>query len=105
MARRRYQRGQLKLRGKKRKVWVARWREDVIRPDGTTERIRKCEVIGTLKEYQTRHLAERALGDRLAEVNSLTYQARPAATFREFALKWQQDVLSQLKPSTRSADR
>ena len=31
-------------------------------------------------------------------------RARPTATFREFATKWQKDVLSQLKPSTRTAD-
>lgn len=39
------------------------------------------------------------------EINSLSYQPRPTATFREFATKWQKDVLSQLKPSTRSADQ
>src|SRR5205085_11752239 len=33
------------------------------------------------------------------------YQPRPTVTFREFSTKWQTDVLSQLKPSTRSADR
>jgi hypothetical protein len=56
MARRRYQRGHLRLRGKREKVWVAMWREDVIAPDGTTQRIRKSEVLGTLKEYKTRQL-------------------------------------------------
>src|SRR5712692_6279032 len=30
MARRRYQRGRVFLRGKKKRVWVGRWREDVI---------------------------------------------------------------------------
>jgi len=38
MARRRYQKGQLFQKGKRRKVWVARWREDVIRPDGSRSR-------------------------------------------------------------------
>ncbi len=105
MARRRFQRGQLSVRGKKQKVWVARWREDVVLPDGKVRRPRRCEVLGTLKEYPTRRLAERALDQRLAEINSLTYRPRPTATFREFALKWQRDVLSQLKPSTKSADQ
>jgi hypothetical protein len=85
MARRRYQRGHLRLRGKREKVWVAMWREDVIAPDGTTRRIRKSEVLGTLKEYKTRRLAERALEQRLSDVNSLTYKPRPTATFSEFA--------------------
>jgi integrase len=105
MARRRYQRGHLRLRGKKEKVWVAKWREDVILPDGSTRRIQKGEVLGTLAEYKTRRLAERELERRLSEVNSLTYQPRPTATFREFATKWQKDVLTQLKPSTGTADR
>jgi len=105
MARRRYQRGHLRLRGKKEKVWVAKWREDVLLADGSVHRVQKGEVLGTVKEYKTRRLAERALEQRLAEVNSLTYQAKPTATFHEFAIKWQRDVLTQLKPSTRSADR
>jgi integrase len=105
MARRRYQRGHLRLRGKKEKVWVAMWREDVIKPDGSTHRVRKSEVLGSLKEYKTQRLAERALEQRLSDVNSLTYKPRPTATFREFAQKWQRDVLSQHKRSTQSADR
>ena len=107
MARRRYQRGHLRLRGKKEKVWVAKWREDVILPDGSTRRAQKNVVLGTVAEYKTRRLAERELERRLsdAEVNSLTYQPRPTATFREFAAKWQKDVLTQFKPSTGPADR
>jgi integrase len=106
MARRRYQNGQLLLKGMRKKVWVARWREDIIRPDGTRHRPRRSEVLGTLKDYPTRRLAERALEQRLsmAKVNSLDYQPRPTTTFREFATKWQKNVLSQLKPSTRAAD-
>jgi hypothetical protein len=104
MARRRYQRGQLSLRGKE-KLWVARWREDVIRLDGSIHRVRKCEVIGTLKEFKTRRLAERELEQRLSEVNSLNYTPRPTATFAQFAAKWEKDVLTLHKPSTGSADR
>jgi integrase len=105
MARRRYQRGHLRLRGKRKKVWVAMWREDVILPNGSTQRIRKAEVLGTLRDYKTRRLAERALEQRLSEVNSLTYKPRPTATFREFSARWQTDVLSQHKRSTQAADK
>jgi site-specific recombinase XerD len=64
-------------------------------------------VLGTLKEYPTRRLAERALERRLVEteINSLDYQPRPTASFTDFSVKWQRDVLSQLKPSTRAADK
>src|SRR5262249_44963342 len=41
----------------------------------------------------------------LSEVNSLTYKPRPTATFREFAEKWQRDVLTQHKRSTQSGHR
>jgi integrase len=105
MARRRYQRGHLRLRGKRQKVWVAKWREDVILPDGSRRRVQKGEVLGTLKEYKTKRLAERALEQRLAEINSLTYKPRPTATFAHFAVKWQRDVLSQHKRSTQAADK
>jgi integrase len=105
MARRRFQRGALSVRGKGEKLWIGRWREDVIRPDGSIHRVRKCEVIGTLKQFKTRRLAERELEQRLSEVNSLNYAPRPTATFAQFAAKWQKDVLTQHKPSTGSADR
>lgn len=105
MARRRFQRGALSVRGKEEKLWIGRWREDVIRPDGSVHRVRKCEVIGTLKQFKTRRLAERELEQRLSEVNSLNYAPRPTATFAQFAAKWQKDVLTQHKPSTGSADR
>ena len=88
----RYQRGMLRLRGKREKVWTALWREDVLFTDGSTHRVRKQEVLGTLKEYKTRPLAKRALQQRHAEVNSLTYKPRPTATFREFAVKWQRTL-------------
>ena len=105
MARRRYQRGHLFLSGKNRKVWIGKWREDVVLQNGSVHRVRKSEILGTLKEYRTRRLAERALEQRLAEVNSLTYKPRPTATFSEFVKKWQADVLSQHKRSTQSADK
>ncbi len=107
MARRRYQTGQLQLRGKRKRVWIGRWREDVIRSDGKIDRVRRSEILGTLKDYKTRRLAERALQARISEekVNSLDYKPRPTATFREFAERWQRDVLSQHKRSTQSGDR
>jgi hypothetical protein len=46
MARPRYQDGSLFIRGKRTKVWVARWREDVIREDGTLHRTRPTVVLG-----------------------------------------------------------
>ena len=87
MARRRYQKGSLvpKTGVPKNGLWVGRWREDVIQPDGTKIRPYKWEILGTVQDYPTRKLALRALEARLTTVNSPTYRARPTATFAEFA--------------------
>jgi integrase len=105
MARRRYQKGSLvpnkglPANG----LWVGRWREDVMQPDGTITRPYEWEVLGTIQDYPTRKLALRALEARLSTINCPTYRARPTATFAEFANRWEATVLSQHKPSTQSA--
>src|SRR5271157_2028832 len=99
MARRRFQRGQLVLRGKRSPVWVGRYREDIIR-GGKIERLEKWVILGTKTDYPTRKLALRALEDLLADINNLSYRPRPVAQFSEFAKRWQEIVLSQHKPST-----
>jgi len=103
MARRRFQRGSVFLRGTREQVWVGRWREDVIEPSGKLVRVRKTEVLGTKRDLPTKKLALRELGLRLAPINSGTYRALRAATFAEFAHLWKHSVLTQHKPSTQSA--
>jgi len=107
MARRRYQKGSLvPNRGiPANGLWVGRWREDVIQPDGKITRPYQWEVLGTIQDYPTRKLALRALEARLTTINSPTYRARPTATFAEFANRWDATVLSQHKPSTQSSTR
>jgi hypothetical protein len=46
MARPRCQDESLLIRGKRIKVWAARWREDVIREDGTLHRTQPTVVLG-----------------------------------------------------------
>jgi integrase len=99
MARRRFQRGQLLLRGTRNPVWIGRWREDII-TDGKVKRVQRWETLGTKEDYPTRKLALRALEERLANINNLAYRPRPVATFSEFADKWQRLVLPNLKPSS-----
>lgn len=99
MARKRFQRGQLLLRGTKHPVWIGRWREDVIE-DARIKRVQRKEILGTKADYPTRKLALRALGDRLAHINHVAYRPRPVAKFSEFADKWQRLVLPNLKPSS-----
>jgi len=45
MARGQYQNGCLFVRGKRRKVWVARWREDVILANGCASRVMRSVVL------------------------------------------------------------
>jgi integrase len=84
---------------KKQKRWYGRWYEDVIKA-GQVHRIRRQDFLGSLKDLPTKKLAQREMDSRLAEVNSLTYRARPIASFSEFADRWESAVLPQLKPST-----
>jgi integrase len=99
LARRRYQKGRVFLRGKKNPVWVGRWREDEIE-DGRIRRIERSEVLGCKSDYPTKRLALRQLEKRLSVVNDPCYRARPTATFAEFAVRWESLVLSQYKQST-----
>ena len=57
MVRRRFQRGSLFKRGKREKVWVARWWEDVINADGTMGRMRRS--IGNRYRRRTNHTPSR----------------------------------------------
>jgi integrase len=103
MARRRYQRGSITLIGKRIKVWLARWREDELQPDGTIQRRRRAEVLGTLQDYPTKRLALRELETKVADVNSVDYKPSPNIHFREFAAKWQDTVLVNHELSTQSS--
>src|SRR5215471_14773816 len=96
LARRRFQQGQLLLLGER---WFGRWREDRIE-SGQVRRIRVQEYLGSKKDYPTRRLAERALGDRLSVINHVSYRPRPTTTFAEFAASWESKVLSQFGAST-----
>jgi integrase len=96
MARRRYQEGQLFLRGK---TWYGRWREDVV-VDGTVKRVRRKAAIGSKSDYPTRKLAVRAFAERIAHVNKIGYRPMPTAKFRNFAESWETKVLTQYERST-----
>jgi integrase len=100
MARRRYQRGYLYLRGRRTSVWVGRWREDVMRSDGSVQRIRRSFVIGTRTEFPTRRLAERQFETLLARINAPSYRPGRVASLAEFADRWRREVLIHHKPSS-----
>ena len=101
MARRRYQQGCLFLRGKKRKVWVLRYREDVMLPDGQIARVNRSEILGPIVDIPTRRIAQRLVESRLRAINQQIYRPKTTLTFREFAeTQWQPTLFPTFKLST-----
>lgn len=105
MRRSKWQDGSVKMRGKRRKVWFARYRINVMQPDGTIERQQVGRVIGTVAELPTKRAAEIRLREIIREAEC----ARPKAaiTFGEFVSRWERDVLltPNFKPSTQKGYR
>lgn len=100
MARPRYQDGSLFIRGKRTKMWVARWREDVIQDNGTLRRTQRTVVLGSLTELSRRE-ARALLQKRVSEINQGRHRARPMMTLEKFARdQWQPSALLALKPSS-----
>lgn len=97
MARRRYQKGSVILRGSN---WYGRYRESVIGPNGREVRIRRSVILGSKKEFPTKRLAERRLEIFIAPINSVSYRPGRVATLEEFAERWKIEILSKRKPST-----
>lgn len=101
MIRRRYQTGSLVARGKRRKVWVARWREPVLAADGTLKSIRRSEIIGTLADFPTRRQARALLESRLHNVNHTLQKPQSSMLFRDFVCsQWEPAILPTLKFAT-----
>jgi len=103
MTRRRcFQRGSLEKRGKREKVWVGRWWEDAIGPDGERARIRRCEVLGTVAELPTKRAAQMRLDERLRPVNSGSSMPLSIWTLKKFIEdRWKPGVYPALKHSTK----
>lgn len=94
MARRRYQEGCVYKRGKRRKVWAARWREDVLAPDGTLQRKMRYETLGLVCEIPSKREARNLLQARLRPINEGRH--RPQSTMRFAAFVAEQFELGML---------
>jgi integrase len=81
-------------------MWLGRYREDIIRADGTVVRTRPQIVLGTKKELPTQRLAARKLDEILSRINNCFYQPTRMATVTEFVHRWRKEVLEKRKPST-----
>lgn len=102
MARKRYQRGQVFLRGKNKK-WVGRYREDIRIESGVT-RSHKSVVLGTSKDFPTKRLAQRALDTLLSRINSPDYRPQVVTRYADFAERWIDTVLPMHKPSSQNSE-
>jgi integrase len=101
MIRRRFQRGSICKRGKRNKVWEARYWESVIAANGEVCRVRRAEILGTFAEIPTRRQAEQILASRLLSVNSNDYRPVSRRTLRDFAETcWLPEVRPTWKYST-----
>ena len=104
MARCRYQDGCLFIRGKRRKVWVARWREDVIQPDGAVIRVLRSETLGPVSEITSRREARILMQCRLVLLNSGQRRAEATMTFGNFVTeRFEPDILPTLKYATQKS--
>jgi len=100
MARRRYQNGCLFIRGKKRKVWIARWREQVISPENTIRTLQRSEVLGPVSEL-SRKQAQSLLDSKLRTINAGSHRPQATMPFKQFVESvWKPGVLSILKPTS-----
>lgn len=104
MARCRYQDGCLFLRGKRRKMWVARWREDVIQHDGAVIRVLRSETLGPVSEITSRREARILMQRHLILLNSGQRRAEATMTFGNFvAERFEPDILPTLKYATQKS--
>ena len=95
-----FQHGSLFKRGKRNKVWVARYREPVVGNDGGTVFIRRSEIIGTVADLPTRRDAEIILSNKLRHLNSTNYHPRSCCSLRDFVEEWKTQALPALKFAT-----
>lgn len=101
MAHRRFQQGSLSQIGKRKKVWVLRFREDVIAEDGTLKRVRRALTIGPVLQFPSRRAAMQAASEKLRGINSGKVIPQALRTFAVFVNEdWSSVVLPTLKYAT-----
>ena len=102
MARCQYQNGCLFIRGKRRKVWVARWRENVMLADGSASRVMRSVVLGPVSQIAGRREARKLLYAYLNPVNQGQYRPEATMLFSQFVAEcFDPGVLPTLKFATR----
>jgi integrase len=96
----RFQSGCIFPRGKRRKVWVGRWREPQIMKDGSIGIVQRSEILGVIGEI-SKAQAKKILAAKLSPLNSGMVKPASIMTFGDFAAEWETIVLCSYRPSTR----
>ncbi len=90
--------GCLFKRGKRRKTWVARWRESVIEPNGTIKRVLRSQVLGLVNELSERE-AHNRVSVLFRPINEGKYRPEATMTFGQFLNEcWEPAVVPHLEP-------
>lgn len=87
MARRRYQKGSLRIRGKINQVWELLWREDYIKENGTIGRRLASKVIGPVRQF-TRRQAWKLAEEFLRPLNQGKITPHSTILFQEFVERY-----------------
>jgi integrase len=98
----RLQYGSVSKRGRKNKVWIGRWREEVPGLEGSIRIVRRSVILGTTEDISSKRDAERELWERLKLINAGKQGASGPMTLRRFVEEvWKPSVFPSVKLSTR----
>jgi len=90
------------VRGKRNKVYVARYYEDAIRGDGSLVRRRRSITLGSVAEIGSRRAARARLDELLRPLNQGWTKPKAMLTFEDFVREhWKPKALGLFKLSTR----
>src|SRR6266849_5022077 len=105
MARRRYQKGSVRKRGKRNPVWELQWWEDYLQDDGTIGRRRESCTLGAVSEMSLRQ-ARKAAEEKLRLVNQGRQVPQSTMTLETFIDRYfVPNFLPTLKASTQERYR
>jgi integrase len=105
MARRRYQKGSVRKRGKRNPKWELQWWEDYVKDDGSIARRRKSVTLGLVSGMTLRQ-AKKLAEDRLRTLNQGILTPQSTMKFTDFVERYLVPLFfPTLKPSTRARYR
>ena len=87
MARRRYQKGSVRKRGKRNPVWELQWWADSVNSDGTLARKRESVILGTVANM-TRRQAQKGAEEHLRPLNLGKITPYSSISVREFVERY-----------------